>query len=81
MRPRTQTDGGRPGLLVLTSDGRELLGAAALGLHADEWLAEATLAIRARVALDVLVDVVRPFPTVAEAYLPGVQQLISSAQT
>jgi dihydrolipoamide dehydrogenase len=74
--PRTQVDGARPGLLVLSSDGRALTGAAAFGLHADELLAEATLAVRAAVPLDLLVDVVRPFPTVGEAYLPALQELL-----
>jgi dihydrolipoamide dehydrogenase len=79
--PRSNTDGASRGLLVLSSDGEVLVGAAAVGLHADELLAEATLAIRARVPLPVLVDVVRPFPTVGEAYLPAVQQLIASARS
>jgi dihydrolipoamide dehydrogenase len=78
--PRTQVDGSGGGLLVLSSDGEVLTGAAAFGLHADELLAEATLAIKARLPLALLVDVVRPFPTVGEAYLPAVQQLISSAR-
>jgi dihydrolipoamide dehydrogenase len=65
---------------VLTTDGEVLIGAAAFGLHADEWLAEATLAVRARVPLDVLVDVVRPFPTVGEAYLPALKELIATAR-
>ncbi len=76
--PRTSTDGGRPGLLVLASDGVALVGASAFGPAADEWLAEATLAVRARVPLDVLRDTIRPFPTVGEAYLPAVQDLIAS---
>ena len=79
--PRSQTDGVDRGLLVLASDGEVLTGAAAFGLHADELLAEATLAVRARVPLAVLADVVRPFPTVGEAYLPAVRQLIASART
>jgi len=79
--PRCATDGVGRGLLVLASDGEVLTGAAAFGLHADELLAEATLAVRARVPLQVLADVIRPFPTVGEAYLPAVQQLIASART
>lgn len=79
--PRSSTDGAGRGLLVVSSDGEVLVGAAAVGLHADEMLAEATLAIRARIPLPVLVDVIRPFPTVSEAYLPAVQQLIASARS
>ncbi len=32
-----------------------------------EWLQQATLAIRARVPLDVLRDTIQPFPTFCEA--------------
>jgi pyruvate/2-oxoglutarate dehydrogenase complex dihydrolipoamide dehydrogenase (E3) component len=40
-----------------------LVGAAAVGLYADEWMAEITLAVRAKVPLSVLADVVHAFPT------------------
>jgi pyruvate/2-oxoglutarate dehydrogenase complex dihydrolipoamide dehydrogenase (E3) component len=40
-----------------------LAGAAAVGLYADEWMAEITLAVRAKVPLSVLADVVHAFPT------------------
>lgn len=75
--PRVATDGGGRGVLVLASDGEVLTGASVFGLHADEVLAEATLAVRARVPLEVLRDTVRPFPTVSEAYLPAVEELLS----
>lgn len=78
--PRSQTDGVERGLLVLSSDGEFLTGAAVLGLHADELLLEATLAVKTKTPLTVLRDVVRPFPTVGEAYLPAVEELIASAQ-
>ena len=42
------------GFLTLLSDGERLTGAYALGPEAGEWLQQATLAIRARVPLDVL---------------------------
>ena len=44
------------GFLTLLSDGARLTGAYALGPEAGEWLQQATLAIRARVPLDVLRD-------------------------
>jgi dihydrolipoamide dehydrogenase len=55
------------GFLTLLSDRSRLTGAYALGPEAGEWLQQATLAIRARVPLDVLVDTIRPFPTFSEA--------------
>ncbi len=52
-----------------------LIGAAAIGPHADEWLNEATVAIRAEVPLAVLADLVLAFPTFGEAYEPPVREL------
>ena len=51
------------GFLTLLSDGARLTGAYALGPEAGEWLQQATLAIRARVPLEVLSDVIQPFPS------------------
>ena len=51
------------GFLTLLSDGAQLTGAYALGPEAGEWLQQATLAIRARVPLEVLSDVIQPFPS------------------
>lgn len=67
----------RPGFLTLVSDGERLTGAHALGPEAGEWLQQATLAIRARVPLDVLWDTIQPFPTFSEAYLYALLQLRS----
>lgn len=50
------------GFLTLLSDGQRLTGAYALGPEAGEWLQQATLAIRARVPLEVLGDTIQPFP-------------------
>jgi Pyridine nucleotide-disulphide oxidoreductase, dimerisation domain/Pyridine nucleotide-disulphide oxidoreductase len=47
------------GFLALLSDGERLTGAYALGPEAGEWMQQATLAIRARVPLDVLRDTIR----------------------
>ena len=51
------------GFLTLLSDGSRLTGAYALGPEAGEWLQQATLAIRARVPLEVLSDTIQPFPS------------------
>ena len=56
------------GFLTLLSDGERLTGAYALGPEAGEWLQQATLAIRARVPLQVLRDTIQPFPTFSEIF-------------
>jgi dihydrolipoamide dehydrogenase len=61
--------------LTLLSDGERLTGAYALGPEAGEWLQQATLAIRARVPLDVLRDVIQPFPTFSEIYVDALKAL------
>jgi pyruvate/2-oxoglutarate dehydrogenase complex dihydrolipoamide dehydrogenase (E3) component len=63
------------GFLTLLSDGERLVGAYALGPEAGEWLQQVTLAIRARVALDVLRDVIQPFPTFSEIYVDAFKAL------
>ena len=63
------------GFLTLLSDGERLTGAYALGPEAGEWLQQATLAIRARVPLDVLRDTIQPFPTFSEIYLAALKAL------
>jgi pyruvate/2-oxoglutarate dehydrogenase complex dihydrolipoamide dehydrogenase (E3) component len=71
------------GFLTLLSDGERLVGAHALGPEAGEWLQQATLAIHARVPLDVLRDTIQPFPTFSEIYLTALKTLhgeITSAQ-
>ncbi|HLM03753.1 MAG TPA: NAD(P)/FAD-dependent oxidoreductase [Blastococcus sp.] len=67
-----------PGFLTLVSDGEHLTGAYALGPEAGEWLQQATLAIRARVPLDVLDDVIQPFPTFSEVFLHALLELRSA---
>jgi dihydrolipoamide dehydrogenase len=56
------------GFLTLLSDGQRLTGAYALGPEAGEWLQQATLAIRARVPLEVLRDTIQPFPSFSEIF-------------
>ena len=65
------------GFLTLLSDGARLTGAYALGPEAGEWLQQATLAIRARVPLDVLRDTIQPFPTFSEIYADALKALRS----
>jgi pyruvate/2-oxoglutarate dehydrogenase complex dihydrolipoamide dehydrogenase (E3) component len=63
------------GFLTLVSNGEHLTGAYALGPEAGEWLQQATLAIRARVPLHVLRDVIQPFPTFSEIYVAALKAL------
>jgi dihydrolipoamide dehydrogenase len=65
------------GFLTLLSDGERLTGAYALGPEAGEWMQQATLAIRARVPLDVLRDTIQPFPTFSEIYVAALHSLIA----
>ena len=65
----------RPGFLTLVSDGERLTGAYALGPEAGEWLQQATLAIRARVPLEVMRDTIQPFPTFSEIFVAGLAAL------
>jgi pyruvate/2-oxoglutarate dehydrogenase complex dihydrolipoamide dehydrogenase (E3) component len=63
------------GFLTLLSEGERLTGAYALGPEAGEWLQQATLAIRARVPIDVLSDTIQPFPTFSEIYINALKAL------
>jgi pyruvate/2-oxoglutarate dehydrogenase complex dihydrolipoamide dehydrogenase (E3) component len=63
------------GFLTLISDGERIIGAYAVGPDAGEWLGQATLAIRARVPLEVFRDTIQPFPTFSEIYLNAMQEL------
>lgn len=63
------------GFLTVLSDGERLTGAHAFGPEAGEWLQQATLAVRARVPLTVLRDVIQPFPTFSEIYVAALKEL------
>lgn len=52
-----------------------LIGAAAVGLYAEEWMSEIALAIRAQTPLGVLTDVVHAFPTFGEALEAPLREL------
>ena len=66
-----------PGFLTLVSDGEVLTGAYGLGPEAGEWMQQATVAIRARIPLDVLGDTIQPFPTFSEAFHFALAELTS----
>jgi pyruvate/2-oxoglutarate dehydrogenase complex dihydrolipoamide dehydrogenase (E3) component len=68
-----------PGFMTLVSDGERLTGAYALGQEAGEWLQQATVGIRARVPLDVMEDVIQPFPTFSEIFLHALPALRAKA--
>ena len=65
----------KPGFMTLVSDGEVITGAYALGPEAGEWLQQATVAIRARVPLDLMNDVIQPFPTFSEIFLHALEEL------
>ncbi|GAA2602803.1 NAD(P)/FAD-dependent oxidoreductase [Actinomadura fulvescens] len=52
-----------------------LIGAAAVGLYAEEWMSEIALAIRAETPLSVLTDVVHAFPTYGESIESPLREL------
>jgi len=76
---RASVDDVRQGRLVLVADRRRkvLCGASAIGPAAESLIGVAVLAIQARVSLDVLKEVIAPFPSWGEAYAPLVRSLLS----
>jgi pyruvate/2-oxoglutarate dehydrogenase complex dihydrolipoamide dehydrogenase (E3) component len=71
----------KPGFMTLISDGERITGAYALGPEAGEWLQQATVAIRAKVPLDVMSDVIQPFPTFSEVFLHALSELGAKVPT
>jgi pyruvate/2-oxoglutarate dehydrogenase complex dihydrolipoamide dehydrogenase (E3) component len=72
-------DRGRVELYADAGHGDILVGAAAIGPHAEEWMSELTLAIRAGIPLAVLADVVHAFPTYGEAVESPLRELVQRA--
>ncbi|MFD0901123.1 dihydrolipoyl dehydrogenase family protein [Actinomadura sediminis] len=66
-----------PGRVELYADRSRglLIGAAAAGLHAEEWMSEIALAIRAGTPLSLLADVVHAFPTYGESVEAPLREL------
>jgi pyruvate/2-oxoglutarate dehydrogenase complex dihydrolipoamide dehydrogenase (E3) component len=76
-RSYTYEEPTRPGILKIAADAERkvIVGAVAVGPEAGEWLQQLTLAIRAEVPVDVLLDTIQPFPTFSEAVFSAVQEL------
>ncbi len=69
----------RPGFVKVAADRAErvLVGAVAVGPEAGEWLGQLTLAVRAQIPIDVLLDTIQPYPTFSEAIFNAVRELAS----
>jgi pyruvate/2-oxoglutarate dehydrogenase complex dihydrolipoamide dehydrogenase (E3) component len=67
----------REGFVKIAADPvrRVVVGAVAVGPEAGEWLQQLTLAVRAEVPLEVLLDVIQPYPTFSEAVFLGLREL------
>ncbi len=67
----------RAGFVKIAADPerRVVTGAVAVGPEAGEWLQQLTLAIRAEVPIDTLLDVIQPYPTFSEAVFLALREL------
>jgi pyruvate/2-oxoglutarate dehydrogenase complex dihydrolipoamide dehydrogenase (E3) component len=70
----------RDGFVRVFADPRQrvLVGAVCVGPQAAEWLGQFTLAIRAEVPVDTLVDTIQPYPTFSEGVFYALQELQGS---
>jgi pyruvate/2-oxoglutarate dehydrogenase complex dihydrolipoamide dehydrogenase (E3) component len=76
-RASTYEKPSRPGFVKVAADPerRVVVGAVAIGPESGEWCQQLTLAIRAEVPLEVLLDVIQPYPTFSEAVFYALQEL------
>ena len=67
----------RDGLVRVFADPRQrvLVGAVCVGPQAAEWLGQFTLAIRAEVPVETLLDTIQPYPTFSEGVFYALQEL------
>jgi pyruvate/2-oxoglutarate dehydrogenase complex dihydrolipoamide dehydrogenase (E3) component len=61
--------------VVADPERRVLKGAVAVGPESGEWLQQLTLAIRAETPVEVLLDVIQPYPTFSEAVFLALREL------
>jgi dihydrolipoamide dehydrogenase len=66
-----------PGFVKVVADPERkvLIGAVAVGPESGEWLQQLTLAIRAETPVDVLLDVIPPYPTFSEGVFYAIREL------
>ena len=67
----------REGFVRVFADPRQrvLVGAVSVGPQAAEWLGQFTLAIRAAVPVETIVDTIQPYPTFSEAIFLCLREL------
>ena len=67
----------REGFVRVFADPRQrvLVGAVCVGPQAAEWLGQFTLAIRAEVTVETLLDTIQPYPTFSEGVFYALQEL------
>jgi pyruvate/2-oxoglutarate dehydrogenase complex dihydrolipoamide dehydrogenase (E3) component len=70
----------RNGFVRVFADPRRgvLVGAVCVGPQAAEWLGQFTLAIRAAVPVETIVDTIQPYPTFSEGVFYALQELQGS---
>ena len=70
----------REGFIRVFADPRQrvLVGAVSVGPQAAEWLGQFTLAIRAEIKVETLLDTIQPYPTFSEGVFYALQELQGS---